>query len=108
MSSWHAAVTANTTIAVAYYAIAWGILAPIARSWADTEKDHALRVAVATGLIFLSCASGHAVHAWHMFGVLHSPEVRDAARLSADWHMGLVDGWTAIVGVTYWSLRRGG
>ena len=106
MEWWPVVAGFNAAIAGAYYAIAWLILSPIAKAWAHTPKDKALAVAVCTGMIFLTCATGHLAHLSHIVGVFDPPDVTAGSRAAAGWHLAAVDGTTAVVGFTYWMLRK--
>lgn len=78
---WQLETAANALVSVAYLAIALPILVPLVR----VRQITANKLATATGLIFLSCSSGHAVHAF--IGV--NPSVSDTG---AQMGMNLVDG----------------
>ena len=100
------ALAGNCVIAVAYAAIMVAIYRPLIRSgqfWTN-------RLATTTGLIFFSCAVGHAFHA-----VAAAQAILGATPLHAThaatsgwslWPSALWDLFTAGVGVYYWSLRR--
>lgn len=87
--------TANALIAVSFFAISGLIVAGLL-------KDRSLGVnplGVATAMVFLTCASGHAMHAEHYFA--------EAIDLTSDhWDMLFVDGLTLAAGLTYLAQRR--
>ncbi len=95
--AWQVGTVASGVIGIAYLAISVTILAGLSRA----KQLRTNPLGVATGLIFLSCGVGHATHLEHM---LFGSEV-EAARVAMDAHMAWVDTITAIIGVTYWSLR---
>lgn len=98
MQSWMLGAVANLVIAVAYFAVAFWILRGVRRRGQWTQNP----LAVATGLIFFTCAAGHGAHAEHLLLPGGSGEL---ARQSWDWHLSILDVVTALVGIYYWSLR---
>jgi PAS domain S-box-containing protein len=97
----------NCVIAVAYTAIMVAIYRPLIRSgqfWTN-------RLATTTGLIFFSCAVGHAFHAVAAAqAILGATPVHATHAATSGWSLwpsALWDLFTAGVGVYYWSLRRG-
>lgn len=98
MQSWTLGAAANVVIAVAYFAVAVWILRGVRKSGHWTRNP----LAVATGLIFFTCAAGHGAHAEHL---LIPGGTGDVARQSWDWHLSILDAVTALVGVYYWTLR---
>ena len=83
----------NLVIAIAYAAIMVAIVVPVSRAgqlWSN-------KLASTTGLIFFSCAVGHGLHA--LMGVHRMGAVT--------WPSAMWDAFTAVVGIYYWSLRRG-
>ncbi|WP_250032422.1 PAS domain-containing sensor histidine kinase [Paractinoplanes maris] len=96
---------ANLIITVAYGSITVAILVPVGRA----GQLRTNKLAVATSMIFFSCAVGHALHAVMAYQTL----VRGPAthHLTEDvgwpWTSALWDVGTAGVGVYYWTLRRG-
>lgn len=98
MQSWMLGATANILIAVAYLAVAFWIFRGVRRSGDWTRNP----LAVATGLIFFTCAAGHGAHAEHL---LLPGGTSDLVRQSWDWHLSILDLVTALVGIYYWSLR---
>lgn len=97
ITSWQVGIAANAVIALAYYGISATILIGLWR--AGQLRSNAL--ATLTGLIFFSCAAGHATHLEHM---LFGAEV-EAARTAFDAHMAWVDTVTAAIGIAYWRGR---
>ncbi|GIE95520.1 hybrid sensor histidine kinase/response regulator [Paractinoplanes rishiriensis] len=81
---------ANIVITVAYASIMVAILVPVARA----GQLRTNKLAVATALIFFSCAVGHALHV-------------TATHVHWSWTSALWDSFTAGVGIYYWTLRRG-
>ena len=91
----------NLVIMVAYAAIMVGILVPVARA----RQVRSNKLAMATAMIFFSCAVGHGLHAVMTLRSLQHP----AAHLAApgwSWPSAIWDLLTAGVGIYYWSLRR--
>lgn len=103
--AWHIGIAANTIIAVAYAAIAITVFRGL--------KEHGTlrtnRLAVAVGAIFATCSAGHAGHLLHLLGTpgISSALETQSARTAYDLHIATVDLVTAVVGVTFWSLRAG-
>ncbi|HEX8345326.1 MAG TPA: PAS domain S-box protein [Actinoplanes sp.] len=96
----------NAVITAAYAAIMVAIVVPVARA----GQLRSNKLAMATALIFFSCAVGHGLHAIASFRVLtHASAVPHdpAAHAGASWSSSLWDLFTAGVGLYYWSLRRG-
>ncbi|XVV08443.1 ATP-binding protein [Actinoplanes sp. CA-131856] len=87
---------ANLVIMVAYAGIMVAIVVPVSRE----GQLRTNRLALATALIFFSCAVGHGLHAWTSYQatIAHTGHV--------GWTLALWDTFTAAVGVYYWSLRR--
>ncbi len=100
--TWQLLLAANTVLATAYFAISATIAGGLRRARQLGARNP---LGTATAAIFLTCGFGHFAHALHLaepwFG-LGDP----AARVAADWHMIVIEGVTALVAVTYWSLRR--
>ena len=97
MERWQLAALANGVVAVAYLSIGVHVLRGVSR--ADSWRTNPL--AVATGLIFLTCAAGHAGHMHHVL----DPVTRPASVQVYDWHLVVVDAVTAVIAVRYWLLR---
>ncbi|WP_052666291.1 hypothetical protein [Nitriliruptor alkaliphilus] len=97
MIDWFPAAFANGIVTVAYLSISIHILRGVhaGRSWRTNP------LAVATGLIFLSCAAGHAGHVGHLL----DPGTRAASLQVYDLHLIVIDGVTAVIAVRYWLLR---
>ena len=99
------ALIGNTVIACAYAAICMAILVPVVRA----GQLRSNRLAVATALIFFSCAVGHALHAaayWTAsFDAAAMPGMHDVTGWSL-WPTAVWDTLTAVVGIYYWTLRR--
>ncbi|MEX1178340.1 MAG: hypothetical protein WEB09_07745 [Nitriliruptor sp.] len=98
MSEWLPAAAANVLVAVAYLSISIAILRGVHRSssWRTSP------LAVATGLIFLSCAAGHAGHVSHLL----DPASRAASLQVYDLHLIVIDAVTAVIAIRYWLLRN--
>jgi hypothetical protein len=94
---WQLALVANGVVAVAYLSISIHVLRGVQRT--DSWRTNPL--AVATGLIFLTCAAGHAGHMQHVI----DPLTRPASVLIYDWHLIMIDSVTAVIAVRYWLLR---
>lgn len=101
MQWWQLAVTADGVIALAYLGISLAIAVPLV----EAGQLRSNRLALATALIFLSCALGHAEHALHLL-VGGGDPARAGVRVAVGWHLAAADAVTAVVGVWYWSLRR--
>jgi hypothetical protein len=101
--TWAAVTAANAAIAVAYYTIAWLIFSGLRA----TGQLRTNKLAVATGLIFFTCAVHHGSHAVHM--LLPSLGVHDptalAMRHAWHWPSAVWDGFGAAVAFYYLSLR---
>ncbi|WP_307831255.1 PAS domain S-box protein [Nucisporomicrobium flavum] len=97
---------ANMVITVAYAAITTAIVVPVARA----GQLRTNKLAVATSMIFFSCAVGHALHGVMAYGTLiENAAMGHPASSTAGWSWASA-GWdmlTAAVGVYYWTLRRG-
>ena len=93
------AAGANIAIAFCFFTIAGLIFAGLWR-----ERRTGLNpLGVATGFIFFTCASGHAMHAEHY---ILFPETFNAA-LGADlWHQAALDLLTIVPAVAYLAQRR--
>ena len=92
----------NLIIMVAYASIMVGILVPVARA----QQVRSNKLAVATALIFFSCAVGHGLHALMTIRSLQHPPAHLASP-GWSWPSAIWDLLTAAVGVYYWTLRRG-
>ncbi|SFE92833.1 putative bifunctional diguanylate cyclase/phosphodiesterase [Blastococcus tunisiensis] len=101
--SWQLSAVGGGVIAVAYFAISVAVFAPLARS----RQLRSNRLGTATGLIFFSCAVGHALHVVHLLP-LPGADAHElhAVQASWGWHDTLWAVVTAAVAVYYWSLRR--
>lgn len=97
MDRWVIAVVANGVVTIAYLSIGAHILRGVAhsRSWRPNP------LAVATGMIFLTCAAGHAGHMTHVL----DPATRPYSVVIYDWHLLLIDSVTATIAIRYWLLR---
>ncbi len=98
---------ANMVITVAYASITVAIVVPVARA----GQLRTNKLAVATSMIFFSCAVGHALHAAMAYqtviGTSAAHHLRDGEAVGWSWTSALWDVVTATVGVYYWTLRRG-
>jgi two-component system, cell cycle sensor histidine kinase and response regulator CckA len=97
---------ANMVITVAYASITAAIVIPVARA----GQLRTNKLAVATAMIFFSCAVGHALHAVMAYltlmqGAATHRSPGDAVHWS--WTSAVWDLLTAAVGIYYWTLRRG-
>jgi two-component system cell cycle sensor histidine kinase/response regulator CckA len=96
---------ANMVIAVAYASITVAIVVPVARA----GQLRTNKLAVATSMIFFSCAVGHALHAVMAYSaILAGPAMHHPPKEMSGWSWtsALWDVLTASVGVYYWTLRR--
>ncbi|MEV4510141.1 ATP-binding protein [Dactylosporangium sp. NPDC049525] len=91
----------NVVIMVAYAAIMVAIVVPVSRA----GQLRTNKLAVATALIFFSCAVGHGFHALLSYRNILHPGHGSPSGWS--WSAALWDAFTAVVGVYYWTLRRG-
>jgi PAS domain S-box-containing protein len=101
----HVGFVGNLVIALVYAAITLAILRPVIRS----GQVRTNRLATMTGLIFFSCAVGHALHAAaaaEAFGGAPAHGTHAASATWSLWPSALWDSLTAAVGVYYWTLRR--
>ncbi|GAA3213349.1 PAS domain-containing sensor histidine kinase [Dactylosporangium siamense] len=90
----------NIVIMTAYAAIMVAIVVPVVRAGQLLTN----KLAVATALIFFSCAVGHGMHALLSYrSILHGHGTSSASA----WSAALWDAFTAVVGIYYWTLRRG-
>jgi hypothetical protein len=94
---WQLAILANGVVALAYASISLHILRGVQRtaSWRSNP------LAVATGLIFATCAAGHLGHLTHVV----DPATRPASVQIYDWHLVVIDAVTAVIAIRYWLLR---
>ncbi|MEV0901289.1 hypothetical protein [Actinoplanes sp. NPDC049802] len=97
---------ANMVITVAYASIMVAIVVPVARA----GQLRTNKLAVATSMIFFSCAVGHALHAVMAYlTIVQGPTMHHmpGATVGWTWTSALWDVLTAAAGIYYWSLRRG-
>jgi hypothetical protein len=97
VAQWLPAASFNIVVALAYLSIGIHIL----RGVQTTDSWRTSPLAVATGLIFLSCAAGHGGHVGHLL----DPASREASLQVYDVHLVMLDGLTAVIAVRYWMLR---
>jgi two-component system cell cycle sensor histidine kinase/response regulator CckA len=99
-------ILANVVIIAAYASVTVAILVPLARA----GQLRTNKLAVATALIFFSCAVGHALHAAMSYRSLITVAATSDEHRAPDpgwaWAAALWDVFTAAVGLFYWSLRR--
>ncbi|MBB2948517.1 PAS domain S-box-containing protein [Actinoplanes lutulentus] len=89
----------NLIIMVAYMAIMMAIVVPVNRA----GQLRTNKLAVATAMIFFSCAVGHGLHALMTIrGAGHGHSSASWLWATAIW-----DAVTAMIGIYYWTLRRG-
>ena len=96
---------ANLVIAVAYSTITVAIVLPVKRA----GQLRTNKLAVATAMIFFSCAVGHALHAVMAYvSIIDGPAKHHVGNEAAGWSWTSAtwDVMTASVGVYYWTLRR--
>ena len=103
MEWWVLGALANGLILVAYVVIAYLILGRLVR----TNQLWSNKLALATGLIFLTGRIGHGHHLYHLLmpSLGSSSATGDGARTAFDWHLSVGDTLTAAVAVAYLSLR---
>jgi two-component system cell cycle sensor histidine kinase/response regulator CckA len=92
----------NLVIMVAYAAITVAIVVPVARA----GQLRSNKLAVATALIFFSCAVGHGLHALLTYRAVLNDSRMPGMSMSVPWWSAGWDLFTAAVGVFYWTLRR--
>lgn len=99
------ALIGNIVIAIAYAAICMAILVPVVRA----GQARTNRLAVATALIFFSCAVGHAFHAAMYWQASFDAAAMTGMTHATGWSLWPTAVWdllTAAVGIYYWTLRR--
>lgn len=101
MEFWQWSALANGVVSLAYFAIFVAIISPLLKS----GQLRTNKLGAATALIFISCSVGHAAHATHALELgLHQPDMI-TGRLF-DWHVVMVNAFTAAIGAYYWTLRK--
>lgn len=98
MERWVLAAIANGVVTLAYISISFHILRGVRQG--GSLRDNPL--GTATGLIFATCAAGHAGHLAHLL----DPATQAASAAIYDWHLGWIDAVTATIATRYWLLRR--
>jgi len=93
----------NLVIMVAYAAIMMAIVVPVWRA----GQLRTNKLAVATALIFFSCAVGHGFHALSTYRGIIAGAVGGGDGVGWSWPSAVWDLITAAIGVYYWTLRRG-
>ena len=99
----------NLVIMTAYAAIMVAIVVPVWRA----GQLRSNKLAVATALIFFSCAVGHGFHALITYrGIIANTasggiHLHHGGSRGLDWPSAVWDLITATIGVYYWTLRRG-
>ncbi|WP_433360439.1 ATP-binding protein [Actinoplanes sp. CA-142083] len=95
----------NLVIMVAYAAIMAGIVVPVHRA----GQLRTNKLAVATALIFFSCAVGHGLHAVATYRSIVAADgsITHLHGVGWSWPSAVWDLITATIGVYYWTLRRG-
>ncbi len=101
---WWVGFALSTITAIAFLAIGWRLASSLRGSGHIRRNP----LALATGAIFISCGGGHLIHSIQMLYLYATASsVGLAARVHyMDWHLWLVDGFTAIAGILYWAQRR--
>ena len=97
----------NLVIMTAYAAIMVAIVVPVWRA----GQLRSNKLAVATALIFFSCAVGHGLHALSTYRGIIANSVGGGSHLhhgggGLGWPSAIWDLITATIGVYYWTLRR--
>ncbi|MFI5897930.1 ATP-binding protein [Actinoplanes sp. NPDC051513] len=94
----------NLVIMVAYAAIMVAIVVPVRRA----GQLRSNKLAVATALIFFSCAVGHGLHAIATYrSIVAAGAPAHLHGVGWSWPSAIWDLITATIGVYYWTLRRG-
>ncbi|GAA2614625.1 hybrid sensor histidine kinase/response regulator [Paractinoplanes durhamensis] len=97
---------ANLVIMVAYAAITIAVMVPVSRA----GQLRTNKLAVATALIFFSCAVGHGMHAFLAYrGITQAADTAHLGHALSEgwsWPSAVWDLFTAGVGIYYWTLRR--
>jgi hypothetical protein len=103
MRIWQIVTAENLVVAFAYFSISYIILSGLMQ----TGQLRTNKLGFATGLIFLTCGVHHGAHSIHMLlpAVGLDEQHGRIMREAWDWHVGVWDGLTAVVGVYYLSLR---
>ena len=99
------ALVGNIVITCAYIAIMVAIVVPVRRA----GQLRTNRLAVATALIFFSCAVGHAFHTVMYWRASYADAAMPGMAHEFGftlWASALWDVLTAAVGIYYWTLRR--
>ncbi len=101
---WWIGFAFSTITAIAFLAIGWRLASSLRGS--GHVKSNPL--ALATGAIFLSCGGGHLIHSRQLLYLyVGASTIGLAARVHyMDWHLWVVDGFTAVAGILYWAQRR--
>lgn len=105
MQWWHFGAAMNTVVLVAYLAISFHILKGVFRSGGLRSNP----LALATGLIFFTCAVHHGSHPVHMLLPYLGLEEHTGIPMREafdDWHTSAFDLFTAAVALWYWRLRN--
>ena len=98
MERWLLAAMANGVVTLAYISISFHILRGVHRAGSLGSNP----LATATGLIFATCAAGHAGHLNHLL----DPSTQAASIEVYDWHLIYIDTITAAIAIRYWFLRN--
>jgi diguanylate cyclase (GGDEF)-like protein len=102
---WQVTTALNLLIAVCYVGIASVVTLGLVRTKQLTTNP----LAVATAVIFLSCAAHHSHHAIHLmtgFGAHGQHDLAAVRAVFGEWHSVAIDAFGAVVAITYLSLRR--
>lgn len=105
MRWWHFGAAMNTVVLLAYLAISFHILKGVVRSGRLLSNP----LALATGLIFFTCAVHHGSHPFHMLLPYVGIEEHTGIPMREafdDWHTSSFDLFTAGVAIWYWRLRN--
>ncbi|MGQ0534688.1 MAG: hypothetical protein ACT4PT_01290 [Methanobacteriota archaeon] len=104
--TWWIGLAANSTIAVAFLAVALLLLVNAVRS--KHVKNNPLGVAAV--ILYIGCGGGHAVLAWQLLDLPLGNATAAGAAIQTMYdrnvHMWVFDIFTAIAGVAYWMTRR--
>ena len=106
METWWIGLVTNSVIAVAFLAVAV-VLAVNAIKTKHVRKNP---LGLATVVLYLSCGGGHVVHTLQLLdqplGIATAAAAASHIEYNNEWHVWLIDIFTAIAGVSYWMMRN--
>ena len=106
VGNWWVGLAANATIAVAFLAVAVVLLVGAVK----TKHVRNNPLGVATVILYIGCGGGHLVHTLQLLdlplGYASAAGYAVQAEYNTNYHMWIIDIFTAIAGVSYWMMRR--